>query len=166
MNTEKLQERIQKWQADKHVQELLDLIREDKFSIFDRNGDSIDPQNINWEEMTRELMIARLEETFADFHDRMRVSEFAQGFAGLDQDSRLKLVEENASLFAPARARWLSALTDEECQHLQAIEPWQVFYHLTDSNSPILGVRDIYQTENAHSAKAVYSPAPKFARAA
>lgn len=161
MNVENLRERILNMQAERQRQEVLDILDGYRFGVYldGRFGDPMSHAGAMFDDDAelRERWCRMLKDTFADHHDLVRVCVFTQGWAALDKNSRIQLVEENSNLFHPARASWLKGLSDSECDVLQASEPWAVYYHLT-SEDPIHGVRHLSEMGEYHSDLALPSP--------
>ena len=165
-----LRQRIEQMQAEKRRQDILDLLDGQSFAVFEdgRFGDPMSHMMAHdYEAETKESWMRTLRETFADHHDKVRVAAFTQEWAGLDKESRQKLVDENSNLFHPARASWLKGLSSTDCEILQLIEPWQVYYHLS-SDEPIVGLQLFQEAEMATQGidADLPSPAPSFAKAA
>jgi hypothetical protein len=146
---------------------ILGLLGGYPFAISMPDGRLVDPFALRGEEMMKAAWMEQMRETFGDFADRRRVADFVKEWAGLDQDHRHELIDENANLFKPARVRWLKSLTDSECEYLQECESWEVFGHLSGRHDPIHGVREIWQTEQEfHTEGESMSPAPTLSMAA
>lgn len=171
INFEQLRMRIEQMQTEKRRQEILDLLDGQRFAVFEdgRWGDPMSHMMTHdYEAESKQNWMRTLRETFADHHDRVRVCEFVQGWAGLDKDSRQQLVDENSNLFHPARANWLRNLSDTDCEILQLLpEPWQVYFHLS-SDEPIVRVQLFQEAGMAAEGfdADLPSPAPSFAKAA
>lgn len=152
---------VRKRILDQYEEEALDLLGGVRFGI-EIDGELHDPWQLTDEE--RLQWMQQVYDAMHEIREEGRIVDFTKAWAGLDQEHRDHLLDENSRLFARSRLGYMKSLTDADCEWIVGAERWEVADLLTD-DGPIYGRRPSVSFGN-NGPVAGAATAPSFAKAA